>query len=335
MPKKALFVAAAILAVALSVTFLGNLAIRIGEIPLMIIVFGVLGMMVWDFIDTVRNNVRASEAAENERPDAERIARADQLLVGEGDKRVSAFNLAQRIDEAVHDAGILAARHKLKDRLGVGGGLENRARADEFVAQRDGVGQIAVMRDGEAAAPEIGEKRLHVAQDRFARRRVADMADGGVAGQPVHHLLAGEVVADEAETALGVKVLAVEADDARRFLAAMLECMEAESRQRGGVGMAEDAEHAAFLAQPVAVKLVVADEPGQGGSGVSVRVSAACHAVRSRGRGWKKLELLLRHPMAPNGILRVTPRSCSRIAGRDPSVRRSYSLRPYPCQRPN
>src|SRR5690606_3066570 len=33
---------------------------------------------------------RASEAAENERPDAERIARADQLLVGEGDKRVSA-----------------------------------------------------------------------------------------------------------------------------------------------------------------------------------------------------------------------------------------------------
>ncbi len=64
MPKKALFVAAAILAVALSVTFLGNLAIRIGEIPLMIIVFGVLGMMVWDFIDTVRNNVRASEAAD-------------------------------------------------------------------------------------------------------------------------------------------------------------------------------------------------------------------------------------------------------------------------------
>ena len=63
MPKKALFVVAALLAVGLAIAFLGNLAIRIGEIPLMVIVFGVLGMMVWDFIDTVRHNVRASDAA--------------------------------------------------------------------------------------------------------------------------------------------------------------------------------------------------------------------------------------------------------------------------------
>ncbi len=64
MPKKALFVVAAVLAVGLAIAFLGNLAIRIAEIPLMVIVFGVLAMMVWDFIDTVRTNVRASEAAD-------------------------------------------------------------------------------------------------------------------------------------------------------------------------------------------------------------------------------------------------------------------------------
>jgi|GEM_PF-5065107 hypothetical protein len=63
MPKKVLFVVAGILAVSLALAFLGNLAIRIAEIPLMVIVFGVLAMMVWDFIDTVRNNVRASDAA--------------------------------------------------------------------------------------------------------------------------------------------------------------------------------------------------------------------------------------------------------------------------------
>ncbi|WP_316978457.1 hypothetical protein [Shumkonia mesophila] len=63
MPRKALFVVAAALAVGLAIAFLGNLAIRIAEIPLMIIIFGVLAMMVWDFIDTVRTNLRASDAA--------------------------------------------------------------------------------------------------------------------------------------------------------------------------------------------------------------------------------------------------------------------------------
>ncbi len=49
---------------------------------------------------------------------------------------------------------------------------------------------------------------------------------------------------------------AVEGDDAGGFLAAMLERMQAERGDGGSVGMAEDAEHAAFLAQPVAVEIV-------------------------------------------------------------------------------
>ncbi len=48
-----------------------------------------------------------------------------------------------------------------------------------------------------------------------------------------------------------MKVGAVEADDARRFLAAMLESMQPERGQRGGIGMVEDAEDPAFLVQPV------------------------------------------------------------------------------------
>ena len=45
----------------------------------------------------------------------------------------------------------------------------------------------------------------------------------------------------------------VEGDDARRLLAAMLEGVQAERRDGGGVRVAEDAEDAAFLAQRVAV----------------------------------------------------------------------------------
>ncbi len=43
----------------------------------------------------------AVEFAKDERADAERIARADQLLVGQGDQRIGAFELAQRLDEAL------------------------------------------------------------------------------------------------------------------------------------------------------------------------------------------------------------------------------------------
>ena len=63
---------------------------------------------------------------------------------------------------------------------------------------------------------------------------------------------------------LGVEVSAVEADDAGRLLAAMLERMQAERREGRSVGMAENAEHAAFLMQAVLV------EPGQDSFSVNV-----------------------------------------------------------------
>ena len=47
------------------------------------------------------------------------------------------------------------------------------------------------------------------------------------------------------------------ADDAGRLLAAVLQGVQAERGDGGGIGVAEDAEHAAFLAQPVAVEVRV------------------------------------------------------------------------------
>ena len=62
---------------------------------------------------------------------------------------------------------------------------------------------------------------------------------------------AREGVADEAHAALGMEALAVERDDAGGFLAAMLQRVQPERGDRGGVRMAEDAEHAALLVQAV------------------------------------------------------------------------------------
>ena len=113
------------------------------------------------------------------------------------------------------------------------------------------------MADREAAGIELGEQRLDVAQDGVAGGGVAHVADRHGAGQAVDDLAPREGVADEAEAALGVEALAVVADDAGGLLAAVLQGVQAERGDGGGVGVSVDAEHAAFLAQPVAVELEV------------------------------------------------------------------------------
>src|SRR4051812_48920266 len=82
------------------------------------------------------------------------------------------------------------------------------------------------------------------------------MPDCDRAGQAVDHLAAGEALADEAHAALGVEALAVVGDDAGGFLAAMLERVQSERRNRRGIRVAEHAEDAALLTQPVTIKAV-------------------------------------------------------------------------------
>jgi len=74
------------------------------------------------------------------------------------------------------------------------------------------------------------------------------MADGHVSGQPVDHVAPREGVADQAEAALGEKAFAVVRDNAGGLLAAMLERVQTERGDGGGIRMAENTEHAALLA---------------------------------------------------------------------------------------
>ena len=61
------------------------------------------------------------------------------------------------------------------------------------------------------------------------------------------------MIADEAMPSLGVKTGAVEGDDARRLLSAMLKRVQAESGAHRGVGVVENAEYAAIFAQAIIV----------------------------------------------------------------------------------
>ena len=217
----------------------------------------------------------AVELAQHQRADAERIARADQLLVGHRHQRIGAFDRAQRLDETVDEAVALGLRDQMQDHFGVGGGLHHGAVAHQFAAQRQPVGEIAVVADRKAAGIEFGEQRLHVAQDGLAGRGVADMADRGGAGQPLDHFAAGEGVADQAEPPFAVKPGAVEGDDAGGLLAAMLQGVQSERGDGGGVGMAENAEHAAFLAQRVAFQIGIGPESSDAGLGLGIQVALA------------------------------------------------------------
>ena len=81
------------------------------------------------------------------------------------------------------------------------------------------------------------------------------MADGRLAGQAIDGRPAGKMVADEALAPFGVKPRSVEGDNARRLLSAVLQGVQAERNDRRGVGMAEDAEDAAFFVQPVFIEI--------------------------------------------------------------------------------
>lgn len=64
MPTKIWTIVASVIAVAVAVAFLSDLAIHIGELPLAVIVFGVMALMLTDYVDTTRTNIRATAASE-------------------------------------------------------------------------------------------------------------------------------------------------------------------------------------------------------------------------------------------------------------------------------
>jgi|SRR5258706_15640547 len=87
------------------------------------------------------------------------------------------------------------------------------------------------------------------------------MADRDGAGQAVDDVLRAEIVADQPRAAMRVELAAVVGDDASRFLAAMLQGMQTERRQRGGVRMAIDPEYAAFFVEMIRVSAAGRQHP--------------------------------------------------------------------------
>src|SRR6516162_9438368 len=80
------------------------------------------------------------------------------------------------------------------------------------------------------------------------------MAYRGAAAQALDHFPRAEVIADMTTPAMRVELLTVIGDDTRGFLAAMLQRVQTECCQRGGVGVAINPKHAAVFVKVIRVR---------------------------------------------------------------------------------
>jgi hypothetical protein len=116
-----------------------------------------------------------------------------------------------------------------------------------------------------SAEVEIGEDRLDVAVRRAAGRGVAVMADRRITLQLGDDRLLAENVADQAGGAVIVEMSAVERDDARGLLAAMLQRVQAERGVGSGIGSPVYAEQRTLLVKLIEVVVEAFWGTGHGG----------------------------------------------------------------------
>ncbi len=190
------------------------------------------------------------EAAQGERPEAGRVAHPDHAVGGQQQQGVGAPHAGERSGELVGQRRPLGPRDEVQDHLGVGRRLEDRAVLLELLPQRLRVHEIAVVGDGHRAVRGGAGDGLGVAQVRAARGGVADVADRAMAGQALEPL-AIEDVRHPAHRLLDLEVVPIGRGDPGRLLSAVLQRVEPEVGDVGGLGVVPDAEEAALVVELV------------------------------------------------------------------------------------
>ena len=190
--------------------------------------------------------------SQDQRPESERIARGDQLVLRQEDHRVRAAHLRQGRDHAVDQGRTGGLRDQVDHHLGVRRGLEDRARRLEPVAQLDGVHQVAVVRHGERPALVLDHQRLRILEHGLAVRRVAVVPDRRGSDQAADDVWV-EDVGDQPEAAVRDQGVAARRDDSGRLLSAVLQRIERQVGEVRRLGVAEHADHTALFMEAIRV----------------------------------------------------------------------------------
>ena len=179
-----------------------------------------------------------------------RIARREDPLPGENEDRVPPLHVEQRLGQRGGNVGRLRARDEVQYDFRIRRGREERARRFEPPPDLASVDEVSVVRERERSAPGREDDRLRVREKRCAGRRVPHVTDGRAtrkSGEPRFI----EDVGDVAHLPFDEKLLPVERGDPGRLLPAVLERVEAQVRDVGGVLGVGDPENAAFVAESV------------------------------------------------------------------------------------
>ena len=110
----------------------------------------------------------------------------------------------------------------MQDDLAVSGRLENRALFFKFGAKPRGIGEIAVVGDGDLAARAINHQRLGVFDVGTSGGRVTDVTNGEMARQRAKNVFVKNLI-DEPHVFMGAQLNTVGGGNARAFLATMLQ----------------------------------------------------------------------------------------------------------------
>ena len=144
----------------------------------------------------------------------------------------------------------LRLRVEVQHDLGIAARLEDGALAHELVAQLVRVHQVAVVGDRDLPVRALDQERLRVREPALTRRRIAHVADRHRAGHLRQHRRV-EHVGDVAHRLGDADQVPVRRGNAGALLPAVLHRVEPEVGEVRGLGVAVDAEDAAFVVELV------------------------------------------------------------------------------------
>src|SRR6185312_8466896 len=135
--------------------------------------------------------------------------------------------------------------------FGVAGGLKNRSLRFQPSPDLPGVHQVPVMGQSDHALIAVDHNGLSVEHGRIAAGRVARMSDGNVAGEASKRFLS-EDIGDKSHGLVHLQASAVRRNDACGLLPAVLQLMQSEVGERGGLGVRVYGHHTTFVFEFVA-----------------------------------------------------------------------------------
>ncbi len=184
--------------------------------------------------------------ADAQRPEPVRVARGHQTVFRQEQETERALEVAETVRQAVLESPVLGIRKQVDDDLAVRARLKDRAPFLVLAAERPGIDEVTVMRDGQKPIDLLDNQRLDVLYPAGPRCRVAHVTDSGVAGKRAEIALF-EHVGNKPRAFSAVKRPPVRRDNSRALLAAMLERVQTHIDARRRTCVAPDTDKAAVF----------------------------------------------------------------------------------------